>query len=161
MWYVVHTSLKSMAAKEHMRSVLETAARLPESFSSSEIRLMIKELQADIAILDTRPSPPTVEQKELILHKKHSTLAISYPLLFHRSIRGAIDESMLDQLLTLKALKDAGGVNEERARELVVDGAREAIEMGRGRRVMRPEPGQSTTLSLRYDEKTQKLVEKK
>ena len=147
-----------------MRSVLETAARLPESFSSSEIRLMIKELQADIAILDTRPSPPTVEQKELILHKKHSTLAISYPLLFHRSIRGAIDESMLDQLLALKALKDAGGVNEERARELVVDGAKEAVR--RGRRVTQSESrqsesGPSTTLNLRYDEKTQKLVEKK
>ena len=147
-----------MAAKEHMRSVLETAARLPDSFSSSDIRTMIKALQADIAILDARPTPPTVEQKELILHKMHNVLALSYPLLFHRSIRGAIDESMLDQLLALKALKDAGGVNEERARELVVDGAREAI--ARGRRVMRSESGPSTTLSLRYDEKTQKLVEK-
>jgi len=149
-----------MAAKEHMRSVLETASRLPDSFTSSEIRTMIKALQADIAILDTRPSPPTVEQKELILHKRHNILAISYPLLFHRSIRGSINESMLDHLLTLKALKDAGGVNEERARELVVDGAREAINSGRGRRVTRSEPGSSTTLSLRYDEKTQKLVEK-
>ncbi|CAN0210943.1 unnamed protein product, partial [Phaeothamnion confervicola] len=114
----------------HAKEVLDTIATLPENFTSTQVRDMMKSLERDIRLLNERTPKPSVQQKELMLHKKHVILATAYPLLFHRSIRGAIDETMLDRLFALKTLKDSGKVNDERARELVIDSAKEAIERG-------------------------------
>lgn len=85
---------------------------------------MHKSLTADIERLEGIPH----RQAEAELHKRHKTLAYSYPNLFFKTVRGEMDQHIFDSMMDLKEKVDSGEINNKRAKELVIDGAKRHIE---------------------------------
>ena len=65
---------------------------------------------------------------EAYLYKKHEVLALSYPGAFYKTVKGEIEPHMLRTILEIKSKMDTGEISSERARELVIDGAKSQIE---------------------------------
>lgn len=99
---------------------------LPDSFTAKEILVMYDELKKDIAGMKTRGVP--MKTMEMELHKKHSTLAYSYPIMFFRVIRGELPHEVFLKMMYLKNKVDKGKVSNEDAKKKVIDHTREYIE---------------------------------
>ena len=96
---------------------------------------MYDNLKSDVALLKKKKVPQKLAEAEL--HKKHKTLAYSYPTIFFKTVRGEMDQHIFDTLIKLKRKFDDGEINNKTARELVVDGAKRHVE-GEAPRAPRP-----------------------
>lgn len=108
------------------REIERQLEKLPESFTAEDIEKMYSDLRADVAFLRKQNTPQKVAEAEL--HKKHQTLAYSYPTIFFKTIRGEMDQHIFDTLLKLKRRVDSGEINDKKAKELVIDGAKRHVE---------------------------------
>lgn len=97
-------------------------AKLPESFTSEQIDRMYNNLVSDMETMKGHPNFDTV------MCVRHKTLAYSYPSLFYKTIKREIEPHMLRTCLDIKRLLDTGKISEDKAREMVVDGAKKHIE---------------------------------
>lgn len=108
------------------REIERQLEKLPESFTAEDIEKMYNDLNADIAFLKDKNIPQKLAEAEL--HKKHQTLAYSYPTIFFKTMRGEMDKHIFDTLIMLKRKVDAGEINNKVAKELVIDGAKRHVE---------------------------------
>lgn len=108
------------------REIERKLEKLPESFTSSEIEDMYKKLVADIAFLKEQKVPQKAAEAEL--HRRHETLAYSYPTIFFKAVRGEMNQHIFDTLIKLKRKVESGEINNKRAKELVIDGAKRHVE---------------------------------
>ncbi|CAM9256164.1 unnamed protein product [Sphacelaria rigidula] len=108
------------------REIERKLEKLPESFTAEEIENMYKKLVADIALLEQQEVPQKVAEAEL--HKRHQTSAYSYPTIFFKAVRGEMDQHIFDTLIKLKRKFDSGEIDDKRAKELVIDGAKRHVE---------------------------------
>jgi hypothetical protein len=118
---------------------------LPDSFSADEITQMYEELETDVALLKQAGIPQ--KTAEARLHQKHKTLAYSYPTIFFKAVRGEMDRHIFDTLLKIKRQVEDGEVSNERAKELVIDGAKSHVE-GDAPRLPISNPKHSTSSSV-------------
>lgn len=125
------------------REIERKLAQLPESFTAEQIDTMYRNLCADVNLPRDRNIPRQVYEAEL--HKKHETFAYSYPNLFFKTLRGEMDPHIFDTLMKLKRRVDHGDIDDKRAKELVIDGARRHVE-GEAPRVARPTPVEGGTV---------------
>lgn len=136
------------------RDIERQLEQLPESFTAEKIREMHQQLSADVSKLKDTDMPR--KEVEARLHAKHKTLAYSYPTLFFKTVRGEMDNHILDTLMELKRQVDEGQITSKRAKELVIDGAKRHVE-GEAPRAPRPEkaPGgtvQEITLNCKVED---------
>ena len=120
------------------REIERQLQKLPESFTVEQIKEMHSLLAADVSrggILEAE------------LHRKHKTLAYSYPSLFFKTVRGEMDPHIFDTLMKLKQKVDDGEINNKRAKELVIDGARRHVE-GEAPRVPKLKPAQGSKANV-------------
>lgn len=101
---------------------------LPESFVSSSISDMYAAVERDIKKIKTMSPEVSQKQMELILHQRHRTLAFAYPGLFFKIVRGEIDPKMLESLLSLKEKLDENDISLDKARNRVIDFAKNQID---------------------------------
>lgn len=125
------------------REIEQKLAKLPKSFTAEEINKMYMDLCADVNLPRDKNIPRQAYEAEL--HKKHQTLAYSYPNLFFKTVRGEMDKHIFDTLMKLKRRVDDGDIDDKRAKELVIDGARRHVE-GEAPRVARPAPVEGGTV---------------
>ncbi|AAR26832.1 FirrV-1-A8 [Feldmannia irregularis virus a] len=97
-------------------------SNLPGSFTSEEIDRMHSDLIKDMEAYRGHPHFDTV------MCARHKTLAFSYPSLFYKTIKGDMEPHLLRSILHIKHLLDTGKISQDRAREMVVDGAKKQIE---------------------------------
>lgn len=74
------------------------------------------------------------------LHRKHRMLAFSYPNLFFKTVRKEMDPRIFKELLKLKQMVDDGEIDNNRAKELVIDGAKRHVEEGVRRTISTKHP---------------------
>lgn len=109
------------------RREIETQLKeLPESFTADQIKSMCEALEQDVEKLQKTGMPR--EKAESLLHHKHKTLAFSYPTMFFKIVRGEMDKHIFETLLKIKERMESGEVNDEKAKELVIDGAKRHVE---------------------------------
>lgn len=125
------------------REIERQLEKLPESFTAEEIKQMHNNLSSDVRMLKANNVPQKV--LEANLHQKHKTLAYSYPTLFFKTVRGEMDQHIFDTLMNLKQKVDTGEINNKRAKELVIDGAKRHVE-GEVPRAPKPEPKEGGTV---------------
>lgn len=109
--------------------------KLPSSFTANDVNRMYEDLNKDVKFLKSKNIP--MSQMEAELHKRHKTLAFSYPTLFFRVVRGEMDEHIFKSLMKLKRRVDEGEIDNTQAKKMVIDGARRYVE-GCAPRVVRP-----------------------
>lgn len=119
------------------REIERKLKNLPDSFTAEEIEGMYAKLVADIALLKEKKVPQKVAEAEL--HKRHQTLAYSYPTIFFKAVRGEMNQHIFDTLIKLKRKIDIGEIDGKRAKELVIDGAKRHVE---GEAPRAPKPSQ-------------------
>ena len=114
---------------------------LPESFGSSSISEMYAAVERDIKLIKTKDPEMGQKRMELVLHQRHKKLAFSYPGLFFKIVRGEVDPIMLKSLLSLKEKLDEKDISLEKARNSVIDYAKNQIHETRGEpRVKKAKP---------------------
>ena len=118
------------------REIERALQQLPESFTAEQIIHMHSDLSSDVLLLKKNKVPQKLAEARL--HEKHKTLAYSYPTLFFKTVRGEMDQHIFDTLMNLKSKVDAGEINNKRAKELVIDGAKRHVE-GEAPRAPKPE----------------------
>ena len=118
--------------------------KLPDQMSSNDIVRMYCELKKDMIDLKNRGdmSPKQIEQ---FLHNKHKILALSYPTVFFKTIRGEMDSNMFFYMMSLKKKVDEGKISNEEAKNHVVDGIKKSIEKNGPTPKKTQQPGQSVT----------------
>ena len=99
---------------------------LPTSFSADEIIRMYDKLKRDVEVLNSRTTP--ISTMEGLLHKRHNKLAISYPTIFFKTVRGEMDPRMFNVMMKLKKQVDEGLMSNEDAKKSVIDSAKAHIE---------------------------------
>lgn len=124
---------------------------LPELFSAEEIEAMYYILLKDIELLKKAPGM-NQKKMEMILHQKHKKFAFSYSRIFFSTVRGEMNDKMFRSLLQLKAKLDKKEISLDKAREGVIDGAKEEIVQNPkdSRPVKKVTPG-STTQELVFE----------
>ncbi|ACH46834.1 unknown [Feldmannia species virus] len=124
------------------RAAVERELRkLPTSFSSAEIRAMCNDLKADVGL---------GLLSESRLYAKHKVLAYAYPSLFFKIVRGEFDLHIFESLLKIKSSLDRGEITDERAKQLVVLGAKEQLASGSAKK-MKPKSDSSTSGELTFE----------
>lgn len=118
------------------REIERQLEKLPDSFTAQDIEKMYNDLSADVTFLKDKNIPQNVAEAEL--HKRHRTLAYSYPTIFFKTIRGEMDQHIFDTLIKLKRRVDAGEINDKAAKELVIDGAKRHVEGEAPRKIKAP-----------------------
>lgn len=108
------------------REIEKKLGELPDNFSADEIIRMYDKLKRDVAVLISRNTP--VSTMEGLLHKRHNKLAISYPTIFFKTVRGELDPRMFHVMMSLKKKVDEGEMTNEDAKKSVIDGAKAHIE---------------------------------
>ena len=108
------------------REIERQLAELPESFNAGEIQKMYDKLVQDVNFMKQKGIPLATMESEL--HKRHKTLAFSYPTLFFRIVRGEMDEHIFRTLMGLKKKVDDGELTNERAKEMVIDSAKQQVD---------------------------------
>lgn len=107
------------------RDIENQLKALPESFKAGEIQNMYDKLVKDVDRLKAQGlSVVKIEEK---LHKDHKIIAFSYPTVFFRTVRGEMDPHIFKSLMCLKERVDSGEITDERAKELVIDGAKRQV----------------------------------
>ncbi len=101
--------------------------KLPLTMSSNEIVRMYCELKKDMVDVKSR-GDMSPQQAEQFLHNKHKTLALSYPTMFFKTVRGEMDSNMFFYMMSLKKKVDEGQISNEQAKNSVVDGIKASIE---------------------------------
>ena len=93
--------------------------KLPDQMSSNDIVRMYCELKKDMVDLKNRGdmSPKQIEQ---FLHNKHKILALSYPTVFFKTIRGEMDSNMFFYMMSLKKKVDEGKISNEEAKNCLL-----------------------------------------
>lgn len=119
------------------REIERQLEKLPETFTAEDIEKMYDALKADITFLKDHQIPQKLAEADL--HKKHQTLAYSYPTIFFKTIRGEMDQHIFNTLLNLKRKVDAGEINNKVAKELVIDGAKRHVQGEASRAPKAPE----------------------
>jgi len=104
------------------REIERQIADLPKSFKAGEIQKMYDNLVKDVDRLKAQGL--SVAKMEEQLHKDHKTIAFSYPTVFFRTVRGEMDPHIFKSIMCLKERVDRGEITDERAKELVIDGAK-------------------------------------
>lgn len=118
--------------------------KLPDQMSSNEIVRMYCELKKDMVDLKNR-GDMSPKQMEQFLHNKHKILALSYPTVFFKTIRGEMDSNMFFYMMSLKKKVDEGKISNEEAKNYVVDGIKKSIEKNGPTPKKKEQPGQSVT----------------
>lgn len=104
---------------------------------------MHSDLNSDVLLLKKNKVPQKIAEARL--HQKHKTLAYSYPTLFFKTVRGEMDQHIFDTLMSLKSKVDAGEINNRKAKELVIDGAKRHVA-GEAPRAAKPESREGGTV---------------
>ena len=125
------------------REIERALQQLPESFTAEQIIKMHSALSSDVLLLKKNKVPQKFAEARL--HETHKTLAYSYPTLFFKTVRGEMDQHIFDTLMNLKSKVDAGEINNEKAKELVVDGAKRHVE-GEAPRAPKPQKKEGGTV---------------
>lgn len=132
---------------EQRREIERALQKLPESFTAEEIKDMHNDLSSDVRLLKANNVPQKVAEAKL--HEKHKTLAYSYPTLFFKTVRGEMDQHIFDTLMNLKSKVDTGEINNKKAKELVIDGAKRQVEGGAPRAPKLKEGGTVQEITLK------------
>ena len=134
-----------MATKnKDVQKIKNDIKKLPSQMSSNEIVRMYCELKKDIVDFKNRGnmSPKQIEQ---VLHNKHKTLALSYPTVFFKTVRGEMDNNMFFYMMSLKKKVDEGQISNEEAKNYVIDGIKKSIEKNGPTPKKKQQPGQTVT----------------
>ena len=108
------------------REIEEKLKKLPENFSARDILLMYDALKKDMQPLINRGVSPRIIEVEM--HKKHSTFAFAYPLIFFRVVRNEIAHKDFLKFIQLKNKLDKGDLTADDAKKRVIDYTREVLE---------------------------------
>lgn len=108
------------------REIEEKLKKLPEKFSAKDILLMYDALKKDMQPLINRGVSPRIIEVEM--HKKHSTFAFAYPLIFFRVVRNEIAHKDFLKFIQLKNKLDKGALTADDAKKRVIDYTREVLE---------------------------------
>lgn len=107
----------------HRHNIEQKLDKLPASYTSEQIAIMCENLIKDVK---------EKIYKEADLHVRHRELAYSYPVFFFRIVRGEFDPHIFHSLLSIKSKLDRGDISDERARQLVVLGAKDQVNSSNG-----------------------------
>jgi len=116
---------------------------LPKSFSVDEIVRMYSDLKKDLADMTSRKMP--FKKMEGQLHNQHKTLAMAYPTIFFKTVRGEMDHNMFFSMMFLKKKVESGEITEEQAKNSVIDAVKRRIEKNGPTPKKEAKPGESTT----------------
>lgn len=86
----------------------------------------------------------TQNKMKMILHHEHKRFAFSYSRIFFSTVRGEMDGKMLRSLLQLKSRLDRKEISLDKAREGVIDGAKNKIARNPEASRKPPTPGSTT-----------------
>lgn len=98
----------------------ESLDKLPTSYSNSEIKQMITDLQRDLQ-QDSRQSFESLAAKVMYFSEKHKELCLSFPMLFRSTVKGSFTTSMLDSFLETRQRLQSGELDKEQAQNHLVD----------------------------------------
>jgi len=118
--------MSARATKEDIKTLKGDIKKLPKSFTSNEIVRMYAELKKDMADLSSRRMSPQAIEK--VLHSKHKTLALAYPTIYFKTVRGEMDPKLFFYMMKLKKDVDSGDITNEEAKNSVIDGVKKRIE---------------------------------
>lgn len=118
---------------------------LPKKISADELSRVHRELKRDLEKLQKRRSL-TQQSIERVLHSKHKKLSYGQPSIFFKTVRGELDDNMF-KTMDVKRRVESGEIDDRRARELVIDSAKEMIA-NYPNRVKKPAPEGSTVQEI-------------
>ena len=80
-----------------IKATKKDLSNLPKSFSTDDIVRMYCEMKKDMTDMVNRKIPVQTMEKEL--HNKHKTLALAYPTIFFKTVRGEMDPRMFFSMI--------------------------------------------------------------
>ena len=126
-----------------IKATKKDLSNLPKSFSTDDIVRMYCEMKKDMTDMVNRKIPVQIMEKEL--HNKHKTLALAYPTIFFKTVRGEMDPRMFFYMMQLKKKVDNGELSTDDAKNGVIDAVKRKIEKDGPTPKKEVQPGQSTT----------------